>query len=288
MHKTIVTWQGVFDYVSDLPSGRVFGVPRGGAILAGFAEAITFGKVRAVHSVEEADYVLDDIIDSGKTVEHYAETGKPFVGMFDKRRDKTLGWVVFPWEHANELRDNEDTVVRQLQLIGEDPTREGLRDTPKRYLKALRELTSGLHMTAEDVLNTTFVNEGYDEVVVVNNIEFSSLCEHHLLPFIGRADVAYLPGERIVGLSKLARLVEMHARRPQVQERMTTSIAADINRVLSPAGVAVVVEAHHSCMGCRGVRKPTARMVTSAMLGVFRDKPEARAEVLGLFGRNKL
>lgn len=287
MNKTIVTWQDVFTYCEGLPAGRVYGVPRGGAILAGFAEAVTSGRIRVSLDPTDCDYILDDIIDSGRTAERYAETGKPFVGMFDKRTNKALGWVVFPWEHTDELKDNEDTVVRQLELIGEDPTREGLRDTPKRYLKALRELTSGLGMKAEDVLNTTFENEGYDEVVVVNNIEFSSLCEHHLLPFTGTADVAYLPGERIVGLSKLARLVDMHARRLQVQERMTTHIARDIDAVLQAKGVAVVVEAHHSCMGCRGVRKPTARMVTSAMLGVFRHQPEARAEVLGLFGRSK-
>jgi GTP cyclohydrolase I len=181
----------------------------------------------------------------------------------------------------------EDAVRTLLGAIkGEDLTREGLKETPARYVKALAEMTSGYFQKAEDVLGTTFAAEGVDQIVVVKGIEFSSLCEHHMLPFVGTVDVGYLPDRRIVGLSKVPRLVELHSRRLQVQERLTADVAHDLERVLRPHGVAVVVEAHHSCMGCRGVRKPTASMVTSSMGGAFRASASARAEVLGLFGRS--
>lgn len=166
--------------------------------------------------------------------------------------------------------------------FSEYATDPGLKATPGRVAKAYTELLSGYALDAETVLGTRFPAEGYDEVVVLKGIEFTSLCEHHMLPFIGVASVAYLPGADIVGLSKLARLVDMHARRLQVQERMTTDVADALVQVMSPKGVAVVIEAHHSCMGCRGVRKPSARMVTSAMRGVFRLDAAARAEVLDL------
>lgn len=175
-----------------------------------------------------------------------------------------------------------DGVRALLLAVGEDPDREGLRDTPRRVLAALREMSAGLGEDAAAVLGTTFEADGYDQVVVLRDVAFASLCEHHLLPFVGRAHVGYLPGARVVGLSKLARLVEAHARRPQIQERMTRDIALDIERVLCARGVAVVVEASHECMACRGVRKAGATMVTSEMLGRFRDTPAARAEVLSL------
>lgn len=174
-----------------------------------------------------------------------------------------------------------------LEHIGEDPRREGLAKTPLRFIKAMKEMTTGYALKAEQVLGTMFSAEGYDEVVVLKNIEFTSLCEHHLLPFIGTVDFAYLPGQHIIGLSKIARLVDMHARRLQVQERMTKDIADDFDQVMNARGLAVVVEAHHSCMGCRGVRKPAARMITSALRGAFKDDSTARAEVLALFGRER-
>jgi GTP cyclohydrolase I len=236
--------------------------------------------------------VVDDIYDSGATRRRYPD--HHFVALVTKdRADESHlwgmaverhSWVQFPWEHDDPLKDNEDTVRRQLELIGQDPNREGLIDTPKRYLKAMREMTRGYLLKAEDVLGTTFANDGYDEIVVLRDIEFTSLCEHHLLPFSGTAAVAYLPSERVVGLSKLARLVDMHANRLQIQEQMTIDIQRDIDRVLGSRGTAVVVRAHHSCMGCRGVRKPSASMVTSAMTGMFKDDHRARAEVLTLMG----
>jgi GTP cyclohydrolase IA len=181
-----------------------------------------------------------------------------------------------------ELQAAVTTLIRG---IGENPNREGLLETPKRYVKAMAELTSGYLLTAEQVLGTTFDAESYDEIVVLKDVEFTSLCEHHLLPFTGTVDIGYIPRDKIVGLSKLARLADMHARRLQVQERMTSDIAQDLERVIRPVAAAVVVEAHHACMGCRGVRKPGARMVTSKLLGKFRTTDAARAEVFKLFGR---
>jgi GTP cyclohydrolase I len=169
-----------------------------------------------------------------------------------------------------------------LKEIGEDPTREGLERTPARVAKALRDLTAGYDQKVGDVLNGALFTEEYDEMVVVKDIDFYSLCEHHLLPFFGRCHIAYMPSRKIVGLSKMARLVEMFSRRLQVQERMTTQIAQTVQEALQPRGVAVVMEALHMCMLMRGVEKQNSKAVTSAMLGAFRDNPETRAEFMEL------
>jgi len=169
-----------------------------------------------------------------------------------------------------------------LKEIGEDPTREGLEKTPARVAKAWEYLASGYGQDARDVLNEALFTEEYDEMVVVKDIDIFSVCEHHLLPFVGKCHIAYMPSKKIVGLSKLPRLVEMFARRLQVQERLTTQIAQTLNDVLQPRGVAVVIEAVHLCMLMRGVEKQNSKAVTSAMLGSFRDRPETRAEFLEL------
>lgn len=159
---------------------------------------------------------------------------------------------------------------------------EGLDDTPKRVVKAFAEMTSGYNTDPAQILARTFPGENYDELVIVPGIQFVSMCEHHLLPFTGSVVVAYIPQDRVIGLSKLPRLVECFARRLQVQERMTVQIADAIDEHLKPRGVGVVVRAKHACMTCRGVRQPEAEMVTSVMRGALRDKPEARAELMGL------
>jgi GTP cyclohydrolase I len=176
----------------------------------------------------------------------------------------------------------EHLVKDLLKELGEDPYREGLRDTPERVAKAFRYLTSGYDKTIAEVLNGAVFTESYDEMVVVKDIELYSLCEHHLLPFVGKAHIAYLPAGKIVGLSKLARLVEMFARRLQVQERLTTQIAEALQEAVRPAGVAVVVEAYHFCMMMRGVEKQNSQAITSCMLGAFRDCRETREEFLQL------
>ncbi len=169
-----------------------------------------------------------------------------------------------------------------LKELGEDPDREGLERTPARVAKAFRYLTSGYGKDVHEVLNEALFTEEYDEMVVVKDIDLFSICEHHLLPFMGKCHVAYMPGRKIVGLSKIPRLVDMFARRLQVQERLTTQIAHTLNEVLQPRGVAVVMEALHLCMLMRGVEKQNSKAVTSAMLGAFRDNAETRAEFMEL------
>ena len=173
-------------------------------------------------------------------------------------------------------------ITKILSELGEDVEREGLERTPERVEKALRYLTSGYGKDAKEILNGAMFVEDYDEMVIVKDIDFSSLCEHHLLPFLGKCHVAYLPGRKIVGLSKIPRLVEMFSRRLQVQERLTTQIANTINEVLQPRGVAVVMEAVHLCMLMRGVEKQNSKAITSSMLGSFRDRAETRAEFMDL------
>jgi GTP cyclohydrolase I len=175
-----------------------------------------------------------------------------------------------------------DLMRKVIALVGEDPNREGLRKTPERFEKALKFLTSGYHQSVDTVLNGATFSVHYDEMVVVKDIEFFSLCEHHLLPFFGKAHVAYLPSKRVLGLSKIARLVNMFARRLQIQERMTYQIAQAIEEKISPEGVGVIMEARHLCMQMRGVEKQHGQAVTSAMLGSFRHNKQTRDEFLSL------
>lgn len=181
---------------------------------------------------------------------------------------------------------DSDTVAKHMrriiELLGEDPMREGLRRTPERYEKAMKFLTSGYSQDPVKLLNNAMFKVCYDQMVVVKDIEMFSLCEHHLLPFFGRCHVAYIPNKRVVGLSKIPRLVNMFARRLQIQERLTSQIARAIEESLQPQGVGVIIEARHLCMVMRGVEKQNSQAVTSAMLGVFRDNKETRDEFLSL------
>jgi len=180
-----------------------------------------------------------------------------------------------------------DLMRKVIALVGEDPEREGLRKTPERFERALKFLTSGYHQNVDNVLNGATFSVHYDEMVVVKDIEFFSLCEHHLLPFFGKAHVAYLPSKRVLGLSKIARLVNMYARRLQIQERMTSQIADAISEKISPEGVGVIIEARHLCMQMRGVEKQCGQAVTSAMLGSFRHNKQTRDEFLSLIHSKK-
>ena len=177
----------------------------------------------------------------------------------------------------------EKAVHTLLRWAGDDPSREGLADTPARVAKAFEDWFSGYGQDPEEYLTRTFEEiEGYDDMVILRDIRFESHCEHHLAPIIGRAHVGYLPTNRVVGISKLARVVEAYARRLQVQEKMNAQIANTIEKVLHPKGVAVVIEAAHQCMTTRGVHKPGVTMVTSRMLGAFRDNPATRRELLAM------
>jgi GTP cyclohydrolase I len=265
----------------------VYGVPMGGIPVAMLVarkmwEAEPHIKLAMPNeTVEEMlgangdDYgvlVVDDLVDSGRTLQPYTDRGLRTDALFRKPHSpSTLAphavcareWLRFPWERSDAP---EDAVVRLLQSIGENPNREGLLDTPRRVCKALREMTSGLHEDPRVALGTTFT-EPYNEPLWVRRIRFTSVCEHHLLPFVGTCTVGYTPNGRVVGLSKIPRLIECLARRPQLQEQLTRQIADVMFETLRPDGVGVCIRAHHSCMGCRGVRQQDAEMITSCVRG---------------------
>ena len=282
----------------------VYGIPRGG-IPAAYALQVAGLKGRQQHRVIyemvdtplTADLILDDLIDSGITMNRYMVDcpNKTYAALFSKAQESRgrvfIGpvlpdtWLVFPWE-GNAENSAADIPTRLLQFIGEDPAREGLRETPARFLKAWGEWTSGYSQDPAEVLKTfEDGSNGYDEMVLVRDIPVYSQCEHHLAPFFGKAHVAYIPNGKIAGLSKLSRLVDVFSRRLQVQERLTVQIADAMQEHLSPRGVGVVIECRHLCMESRGIERSGATTVTSAMRGALMDKPEARAELLSLIRR---
>ena len=182
----------------------------------------------------------------------------------------------------------EEAVRTLIRWAGDDPTRDGLHDTPDRVARSFEEFFSGYTVDPVSLLQRTFEEtEGYDEIVMLRDILFESHCEHHILPIIGKAHIAYMPASRVVGISKLARLVEVFAKRLQIQEKMTAQIANTIDEVLKPKGVAVVIEAAHQCMTTRGIHKPGVTMVTSRMLGTFRDDAKSRREFLAMIGTHR-
>ncbi|MBC6445019.1 MAG: GTP cyclohydrolase I FolE [Alphaproteobacteria bacterium GM202ARS2] len=206
-----------------------------------------------------------------------------------EKKGETRGAKKSP-EKGHVSREQAEEAVRVLlRWVGEEPEREGLFDTPRRFVDALQEHCEGLHKDPEAVLSRTFQDvDGYEDMVLLRDVHFVSHCEHHIAPILGRAHVAYLPYKRVVGISKLARVVDIYSRRLQVQERMTAQIARVIDKALKPRGVAVVIEAVHHCMTTRGVHKPDVAMVTSHLTGAFRDDSSTRAEFLDLIGRSLL
>ena len=278
---------------------RLYGVPRGGvpcSYLVAAALQVRGRRCTQVESPIEADVLVDDIYDSGATCARYAREapGRLFGVLVSKTTknvtvphlsggiDSSERWVVFPWEGTVE-HSASDIVTRLIQFVGDDPTRGGLAETPKRVLKAWREWGAGYAMRAADVLKT--FEDGadkVDEMVLVRDIPIYSHCEHHLAPFFGVAHIGYIPDGRIVGLSKLSRLADVFAKRLQVQERLTNQIADALVEHLQPKGVGVVVSCRHLCMESRGIQRQGATTITSAMRGVLFSKPEARAELMSL------
>lgn len=272
---------------------NIYGVPKGGIPVA--YQVVNFlnlyfnaHEMNCVASVtfvlQHAQIVVDDLVDSGKTREKYQDfvDDGDFYALIDKKEDGLLGtWVTFPWE-TEEKSDNSalDIPLRFLQYIGENPSREGLLDTPKRVVKSWDFLFSGYSANVKELFRK-FENPGCDEMVILDNIEFYSTCEHHLLPFYGKCHVGYIPDKKVIGVSKIARLVDVFSRRLQIQENLTKQIADTLQEELQPIGVGVITIAQHFCMTSRGVQKQNSLMKTSSITGAFR-KPEVRAEFLKL------
>lgn len=276
---------------------NVYGIPRGGVPVALaaleplrilFNNLLPRNAINVIDSPTLANVIVDDIYCTGKTRDlalSKAPRDAGFYALYSQegvKQEHGADWVVFPWE-GDVLGSAEDIPRRLLEFIGEDPDRGGLQETPARFLKAWSFWTKGYHERPEDVLKV-FADgaEGVDELVLVKDIPVYSQCEHHLAPFFGKAHVAYIPNGRIVGLSKLSRLVDVYARRLQVQERLTTQVANALDTHLLPKGVGVVLECQHLCMESRGVQRAGAVTVTSAVRGVLKDDASARAEFLRL------
>jgi GTP cyclohydrolase I len=293
MNKHYITWEQVFQSLEkiDLPENIIYGIPNGGMILCAFLNHATI-----THKPIEANIILDDIIDSGKTMGDYKARfpGKQYysiINKLDSKNDYTFyknKWIVFPWEmeHPGKTEESiQGNITRQLQFIGEDIKREGLLQTPNRVVKMWSEIFKGYNQKPEDIL-TTFDADGYadqyDEIVLLKDCELYSMCEHHMMPFFGKIHIAYIPDKKVVGISKLARLADIFAKRMQIQERLTNQVTQALMDYLKPKGAACIIEATHMCMRMRGVEKQNSCMTTSSMKGVFLTKPEARQELMQL------
>lgn len=268
----------------------IHGIPRGGIPVVYLLLRFMKYDVRITSNACEAHILVDDLIDSGATQARYlTKCGeKPFFALYEKGVNIDNEWIVFPWEEGdkNEDQSAEDIPIRLLQYIGEDVTREGLQETPHRFLKAWQFITQGYKQNPKDIMKV--FEDGaehcnYDEMVLIKNIDVYSVCEHHLLPFFGKAHVAYIPDGKIIGLSKIPRLIDLFSRRLQVQERLTGQIIDTLVDELSPRGVGVVLECKHMCVEMRGVQKCDSTTTTSAMRGVFLEPMNnSRTEFLRL------
>lgn len=269
--KMKLTYNDVYEKCKSIKiktNSKIFGIPKGGLVPASIIANLN--KSVLVDSPDESDYIVDDLIDSGKTKERYDKYKKQFIALYDKPKE----WIIFPWE-INEA-PAEDSIIRLLQAIGENPKREGLLDTPTRHLKYLKEFLNPPQFNL-----TTFSKENYDEMIIVKDIEFYSLCEHHILPFFGKGTIAYIPNENILGLSKLPRVLEMFSRRLQNQERITKQVCEYIQDKINPKGVAVSLTARHLCMEMRGVKKQ-ANTTTNKLIGVFKEDFKCRQEFFNI------
>jgi GTP cyclohydrolase I len=267
----------------------IYPIPRGG-IYAALLVCQELGRLKRpmapmiVETVEQADYIVDDIYDSGETYQKTIEgkAAKPFVCLVDKRLPMFAGkWITMPWERmTGEDQGPQENVRRLLQFIEGRSDRDGILETPDRVIASYSQLFSGYDERPEDHFKT--FDEPHDEMVILKDIEFYSTCEHHMLPFAGKAHIGYIPNGKVIGVSKLARILEVYARRLQIQERICRDVTSALDLHLQPLGSACVIEAVHFCIACRGVGKQHSKMVTSAMTGVFREVGSARSEFLSL------
>lgn len=290
MEKLFVKWEDIMLRLDeiDIPDNVVYGVPKGGMIAAGFLKYAT-----NTHSIKRANIILDDLIDSGKTMERYAEQypDKKFVALYDKRTENLPEWIVFPWEneHPGGMDTTEDNIIRILQFIGEDPSRPGLIDTPKRVVKMYAEIFRGYDLKQKP--KPALFKNGEDGIqynqMIIDEGNFYSHCEHHMVPFFGKYYFAYIPSPtgNIIGLSKVARLIDFHAAKLQIQERLVQDIITDIWQALCtdgaepPIGMGLVMVGEHLCKTMRGVKKQ-GKMTTIELKGVFLDNPGVKSEFL--------
>lgn len=265
---------------------NIYGVPRGGyAIAIELGKALNLDVITDKDSITNKTLIVDDLIDSGKTLSNYKNNKKAvlfvkhgktkLVDYYVKEIDE---WVKFPDEQEDEVQEH---ITRIMQYIGEDTEREGLIETPKRVQKAYDEIFSGYKQNPKDLMKT-FKNGTCKEMVILKNCEFYSTCEHHMFPFFGHISIGYIPNKKVIGVSKLARLADLYAKRMQIQERMTSQIADTLMKELDALGVYVVCEGVHFCMRSRGVKKQDASMITSAVRGIFQKDAKARQEFLTL------
>jgi GTP cyclohydrolase I len=265
----------------------LFPVLNGGAVPAAILSKFT--GLPILNELSVNCLVVDDVVDSGVTRKKFEDY--PFAALHIKKdtpvqflptyyAQKMTGWIKYWWEEKEESPIHEN-IIRVLEYIGENPNREGIVETPSRVVRSWEELFAGYKQDPHDVIKT-FESGGYDQIVLLRDIELYSMCEHHMLPFVGRAHVAYIPGGRVIGISKLARLVDIFSRRLQIQERIGEQVTKILMEELNAQGAACIIEADHFCIRMRGVGKQHSTMVTSSMKGVFLTKPEARAELMGL------
>lgn len=291
--------QAASNLAQKLPKGEavtLYGVPRGG-VTAVLALLAFMDNAVIVDNPDQADFIVDDVIDAGTTAQRFKERGKRFAALFQKidegeASEYLVGFAVgrgeylqFPWGVSDTTSNDEDLVRRMLQRIGEDPNREGLIETPKRVLKAWDFWFKGYKEDPAELMKVFEDGaEEADEMILVKDIDIFSHCEHHIAPIIGKCHIAYIPNGKIIGISKLARLAEVFARRLQVQERLTNQIASTLEEHLKPQAVGVIIEAQHTCMTSRGIQKVGTSTVTSALRGCFKDEPSARSEFMRLCG----
>jgi GTP cyclohydrolase I len=296
--KHHLTWADVEERARDIAVGIekqfrerrdviAYPIPRGGipAALAVQSQTSKTAHPYLLHITEDpyiADIFIDDIIDSGTTREKFLGIRPlPFFALVDKQ-EEGMDWWEFPWERMSGEQGPEENVRRLIEYIGDDPNREGLLETPSRVVRSYTELFGGYGINPSTVLKV-FEDDSCDEMVIVRDIEFYSSCEHHMLPFFGKAHIAYIPDGRVVGVSKLVRLLEVFARRLQIQERLCEQVTGALDEHLKPKGSACVLEAKHLCMTGRGVSKQHSVMVTSSLTGAFREKGNpARIEFLSM------